>query len=85
MQRPIDNIWDVLDSDEFETVKDSEIVDSSRWSYLKEAVVKEVSTGKFFLAEWEEGVTEYQEVDGTVYLTEVHPYEKTVTCYATVV
>jgi hypothetical protein len=63
----------------------NKIVDSSRWSIVREVVVQRISDGKFFASSYSEGATEYQ--DERPYegedpeFIEVSPVEKTVIVY----
>lgn len=70
--------------DKFELIS-NDIIDTSRWSVIYRAVIKELETGRFFEATYSEGATEYQdeqpfEHDDAIF-TEVFPVEKTVVIY----
>lgn len=73
------------DHEDYVTVTGEVIEEQSRWSVYKSCVLKQVSTGKFFEAYWGEGATEYQEgQDEDWSLTEVEPFEVTVTKYKSI-
>lgn len=79
-----EEIFDIIygDDEDFESVSEEKIEDQSRWSIYKSLVFKQKSTGKFFWAYWGEGATEYQDgQEEYCSLTEVEPYEVTVTRY----
>lgn len=46
----------------YEIVEDT-IVDRSRWTLQHRLIIKDTSTGKFYERNYDEGATEYQDVD----------------------
>ena len=82
-----EEIFDIIygDNEDFVSVTDGVIEDQDRWSIYKSLIFKQKSTGKFFQAYWGEGATEYQDgQEEYCSLTEVEPYEVTVTKYKAV-
>lgn len=66
------------------TLVESKISGTSRWTIFHEAILKDESTGKYYLAEYEKGAIERQECEtfgweahdkGTVTFPEVKPIE----------
>lgn len=80
-----DEIREVVwgDHKDFKTVVGESVIDTGRWENFMEMVVQQVSTGKFYQIEWEEGATEYQECDFDPRIYEVFPKEVTQTIYVT--
>lgn len=73
------------DHDDYESVTEETIEDTSRWSIYYGQVFKQKSTGKFFYASWGSGATEMQ--DGQQHdwsLSEVEPFEKVIVSYKNV-
>jgi hypothetical protein len=72
------------DNPDFEKVY-NKIIDSNRWSKIKEIVVKRKSDGKFFKDVYQVGATECQDEGPYDYtdpaFTEVFPVEKKVIIY----
>lgn len=70
----------------FKMVK-TELIDTTRWSYVHEVVYQDLTTGKFYSSSYSTGATECQderpyEYDGDeIGLTEVEPIEKVVIEY----
>jgi len=76
-----DEIEDLFYGDRYQQVTEETVVSTSRWSNSIEQVLYDTADCKYYLAEWEVGATEYQDVDMEVILTQVEPYEVTVTKY----
>lgn len=73
------------DHGDFKVIKD-EIVDTGRWDEYHDTICEHIPTGKFFLFEWNQGLTESQPnrafEDYTTYFPiEVEPKEVTVIKY----
>lgn len=71
----------------YESVEGPHVIDTSRWFNYMEQVVRNKETGKFYLFQWREGATEYQEEyfsESDHMVTEVEPYQETVTKYRNV-
>jgi len=62
---------------------EKEIADKSRWSVYMVGVWK-FDDDSFVEITWEEGSTEYQDVEPDIYIEEVEPYEQTIVKYRTV-
>ena len=73
---------EIQEGDEWKAATSEEPVDTSRWHILYEQVF-ESPDGKFFRFNWRVGATENQDNDEEIYMTEVEPYEVTVTKYRT--
>lgn len=70
------------DHEDYESVTEVSIEDTSRWSIYYSQVFKQKSTGKFFTAYWGRGATEMQ--DGQQHhwsFYEVEPFEMVVVKY----
>lgn len=72
-------IWE--DHDNWETMEGPIYCCQSRWSISFSKVAREVSSNRYIEICWDEGSTEYQEVDFEPNYYEVVPYEVTVTKY----
>ena len=70
--------------EDYETISE-EIYDQSRWSIHKTGVFKRLSDGTFWMADWSEGATEYQDKKPFEYndaeFFQVEPKGVTVTKY----
>ena len=53
-----ESLWD--DSEVIKVV-DTQIIDTSRWSVIKEMIFKDLSTGLFYQTAYSEGATECQD------------------------
>lgn len=73
---------EIQDGGEWEAVTEEEPVEQSRWHVLYEQVFKSTD-GKFFQFNWRVGAPENQDNGEDIYMTEVEPYEVTVTKYRT--
>ena len=71
---------EIQEGGEWKAVTSEEPIEQSRWHILYEQVFKSPD-GKFFRFNWRVGATEYQDNDEEIYMTEVEPYEVTVTKY----
>lgn len=65
--------------EEFTTIYEK-IVDQSRWTTFKEAVIK-LDDDSYLCLNWGEGSTEYQETYKEYTVEVVEPYEKTIIDY----
>lgn len=72
---------EVFDSDNFETLNNPVMSEKHRWITRNTQVVREKSTGHYWMASWNEGNTEYQDPDPDLTLVKVEPYEVTITQY----
>lgn len=77
-------LWDI-DVDFFiaDDFVEKEIADQTRWSVYKVGVWK-FDDDSYVEITWEEGSTEYQDVNADIYMEEVEPYEQTVIKYRAV-
>lgn len=73
-------IYDFVDHP-FSDVTSEKIEDQSRWSTFYSKVVQDTRTEKFYMVNWDQGSTEYQESSGEITFYEVEPKQVTVTKY----
>lgn len=75
------------DHDDYQTISE-EIYGQGRWSIRKSGIFKRLSDGTFWMADWSEGATEYQDKSPFEYndaeFFQVEPKEVTVTKYVIV-
>ena len=79
----LDIVYD--ESEDYENIEDN-IIDTTRWSVIRELIFKEKSTGKFYRTTYSEGATEMQyeepwEYQPEVTCAEVKPVKVEVTQY----
>lgn len=74
-------LWDIdLDFFIADGFIEKEIADKSRWSLYMVGVWK-FDDGSFVEITWEQGSTEYQDVEPDIFIEEVEPYEQTIIKY----
>lgn len=76
-----DPVEEVFEEDNFETLGNPIMEEKHRWITRYTQVLREKSTGHYWMASWFEGNTEYQDCDPDLTLVKVAPYEVTITQY----
>ena len=66
---------EVFEGEDFMEITRVTITDQRRWTTTYSKVLQEKATGHFWLAQWSQGSTEYQETDPDLTLILVEPVE----------
>ena len=74
--------WDIVDFG-FEEVTEAEYGGKRRWTTPFSQVFKRVADETYWRFSWQEGNTEYQEVDFDLDIEQVYPKQVTKTIYVT--